>query len=139
MFLKIIAMKKLLIALVVIVALQSCTEEMEPSTVKETKWELKSMTGSTLPSSAKATLNFTNQSAFGGKSFCNSYGGKFTLSGNSIQFSEIFGTKMYCGEVANAESEFLKNLELVDELKLVDGKLKLLKKGRVMLIFTPLP
>jgi hypothetical protein len=46
---------------------------------------------------------------------------------------------MYCGEVANAESEFLKNLELVDELKLVDGKLKLLKKGRVMLIFTPLP
>jgi heat shock protein HslJ len=139
MFLKIIAMKKLLIALVVIVALQSCAEEMEPSTVKETKWVLTSMTGARLPSTAKATLNFSINSTINGNSFCNGYGGKYILSGNSIQFSEILGTKMYCGEVANAESEFLKNLELVDELKLVNGKLKLLKKGKVILIFTPLP
>ena len=74
MFLKIIAMKKLLIAFVVIVALQSCAEEMEPSTVKETMWVLTSMTGARLPSSAKATLNFTNQSAFGGKSFLSHWG-----------------------------------------------------------------
>ena len=128
-------MKKLLMALFVVFMLQACTKDLKTVTQTDTKWELKEWTGKTLPTTAKATLNITDGNKIGGKSFCNSYGGSAVINGNAIQFSKIFGTKMYCEAVAKAENNYYADLEKVTAGKISGNKLYLYQNEALLMVF----
>ncbi|WP_199118577.1 META domain-containing protein [Pedobacter sp. ASV28] len=128
-------MKRLTIALLVVFALQACTKDLKLITQKDTKWELTEWPGKTLPTAAKATLNITGGNKIGGKSFCNTYGGSAVINGNAIQFSRIFGTKMYCEAVGDAENKYYADLEKVTGGKISGNKLYLYKDETLLLVF----
>lgn len=129
-------MKKIMIALLVVFALQACTKDLKLITEKDTKWELSEWPGKTLPTAAKATLNISGSNKIGGKSFCNSYGGSAVINGNAIQFSKIFGTKMYCEAVGDAENKYYADLEKVTAGKVSGNKLYLYKDETLLLVFS---
>ena len=129
-------MKNICFALLLIVGLSSCSKDIDMAVKNNSKWILTEWPGKTLPTNAQATLNINDGSKIGGKSFCNTYGGTATFNGNALQFSQIFGTKMYCTEVAEAETKFTADLEAVNSGKVEGGKLSLMKDGKVLLIFS---
>lgn len=129
-------MKNILFALVLILGLSSCAKDLDTAIKTNSKWILTEWPGKSLPTSAQATLNINDGNKIGGKSFCNSYGGTASFNGNALQFSQIFGTKMYCNEIADAEVKFLSDLEAVNSGKVDGDKLSLLKDGVVVMVFS---
>lgn len=128
-------MKRIIIALFVIVALQACTKDLSLIKEKDTKWELTRWPGKTLPTTAKATLNVSGGNKIGGKSFCNSYGGNAVINGNAVQFSNIFGTKMYCEAVGKAENQYYSDLQKVTAGKVSGNRLYLYQNETLVMVF----
>jgi heat shock protein HslJ len=131
-------MKRIIIALFVVFALQACTKDLMLIKQHNTKWELSEWPGKTLPTAAKATLNISDGNKIGGKSFCNTYGGNAVINGNAIQFSQVFSTKMYCEAVGDAENKYLTDLEKVTAGKVSGGKLYLYQNEKLLLVFSRL-
>lgn len=129
-------MKKLIFLSLVVTFFSSCLEKMNTDQIKDTKWQLIEMPGSKLPTNEKATLNFNNNLDMSGKAFCNSYGGKFEVLDNKVSLKNIFSTKMYCQEVAQAETAYLNAFNQTNGAKIVDGKLYLLKDQKTLLVFS---
>ncbi|WP_354356236.1 META domain-containing protein [Pedobacter sp. UYP30] len=100
-----------------------------------TQWELSSLPGTTLPTDAKATLNFGDSLKVNGKSFCNGYGGQAEMVDGKFELKNVFGTKMFCKESAVAETAYLKGLNETTTAKLRDGNLVLLNNEKELLIF----
>lgn len=129
-------MKSFVFALALIIGLSSCSKDLDTAVKNSSKWVLSEWPEHSLPTAAKATLNINDGNKIGGKSFCNTYGGTAVFNGNALKFSQIFGTKMYCDQVASAEDQYLKDLELVNSGRLEGGKLTLMKDGKPILIFS---
>lgn len=128
-------MKRIILGLFLAFTLQSCSDKLTINNLTNTKWVLSEWPGKTLPTVAQATLNFDTEGRIGGKSFCNGYGGNTTFENGHLKFSQIFGTKMYCEEVGQAETKYTEDLGLVNTAKIVDGKLQLLKDSQIVMIF----
>lgn len=129
-------MKKLFLGLIVVLTIQACTPKMQSASLQNTKWLLSEWPGKTMPAKAQATLNFEANDAVSGKSFCNGFGGKAVIKGDSIKIDQLLGTMMYCEEVGQAENSYLNDLKAANSSKIVDGRLQLLKDGQVLLVFT---
>lgn len=128
-------MKRIIIALFVVLVLQACTKDLILIKQNDTRWELTRWPGKTLPTTAKATLNVTGGNRIGGKSFCNTYGGNAVINGNAIQFSKIFGTKMYCEAVGDAENKYHADLEKVTAGKVSGNRLYLYQNETLLMVF----
>ncbi|MBB6239706.1 heat shock protein HslJ [Pedobacter sp. AK013] len=128
-------MKHLIFCGMLILLLSSCKEKLDPASFNNTKWELSELPGLTLPSSAKATLNFADSLKISGKSFCNNYGGKGEIADNKITVKNVFGTKMFCQETDAAERAYLHALNQVNSAKITDNKLYLLNGDKTLLVF----
>ncbi|MNK13349.1 META domain protein [compost metagenome] len=128
-------MKRIIIALLVVFALQACTKDLNLIKQQDTKWELTRWPGKTLPTTAKATLNVSGGNKIGGKSFCNTYGGSAVINGNAIQFSKIFGTKMYCEAVGKSENQYYADLEKVTAGKVSGNRLYLYQNETLLMVF----
>ncbi|MDQ7948556.1 MAG: META domain-containing protein, partial [Pedobacter sp.] len=89
-------MKKVILVSIVILGLLGCSKKLDIATLANTKWTLSEWPGKELPANAEATLNFGADSGIGGKSFCNTFGGKGVMTGDQVKFEQIFGTKMFC-------------------------------------------
>jgi heat shock protein HslJ len=129
-------MKNLFFAFVIILGLSSCAKELAMETKQNSKWVLTEWPGKMIPTSAQATLNISDGNKIGGKAFCNTYGGNASFNGNSIQFSQIFSTKMFCNELAEAETNFTADLQSINSGKVSGGKLSLMKDGQVLMVFS---
>lgn len=129
-------MKKIFLALIVMLAMQSCSEKISQLAIENTNWVLTEWPGKTLPTAAKATLNFGSESKIGGKSFCNSYGGNYSLTDGTIKFDQLFSTKMFCTEFSGAENTFQVDLTSATAAKVSGNKLRLLKDGQLIMVFT---
>ena len=129
-------MKNICFAFVLVIALISCSKDLDMAIKTNSKWVLSEWPGKTIPTNAQATLNISDGNKIGGKSFCNSYGGNASFNGNALQFSQIFGTEMYCTEVADAEVKFIADLGAVNAGKVDGGKLSLMKDGIVLMVFS---
>ena len=105
-----------------------------------TKWFLRSIHATDTPiivtgERAWLILN-TAQSKAGGKGSCNSFGGKLQITGDSIDITNIFSTRMYCQDVQHIENAFLKNLGLVNRFEVKDERLLLYKDTKLLLEFS---
>ncbi|MDN3586304.1 META domain-containing protein [Pedobacter aquatilis] len=129
-------MKKIIILGVVLCLFSACLEKINLDTLKNTKWELSSITGITLPEHAKATLNFGDSLNVSGKSFCNNYGGQAEIIENKVALKNLFSTKMLCQDIDSSERAYLNALNEINNVKISDGKLQLLKDEKILLIFT---
>jgi heat shock protein HslJ len=130
-------MKKVLLGLVLVLFLQACAEKIGIDSMKDTKWVLTEWPGETMPNTTKqATLNFGANNSVGGKSFCNGFGGSVTMDGNSIKFSELMGTMMFCEDVGQAESKYTEGLRTTNAFKIVDGKLQLFNGDKLLMVFS---
>jgi heat shock protein HslJ len=72
----------------------------------------------------------------GGVSACNSYFGRYTLTGSELTFSDLGSTMMACTpeEVMDSESQYLAALDLVETFSVDGGDLTLQGEG-VDLVF----
>lgn len=129
-------MKRILLGLLLVFALQACSEKINVDAIKSTKWVLTEWPGQTLPIGKEASLSIDNESKISGKSFCNGFGGNAVINADSIKFEQIFGTMMFCEEVGQAEKNYLDGLRAVNSFKVVGGKLQLLIDGKVAMIFS---
>ena len=129
-------MKNLIYCGILILLFSSCKEKLDPANFTNTKWELTSLPGLTLPSTAKATLNFADSLKISGKSFCNNYGGQAEIADQKITVKNIFSTKMFCQETDAAERAYLHALNQVNGAKIADNKLHLLNGDKTLMVFT---
>ena len=129
-------MKHLIYCGMLILLLSSCKEKLDPASFTNTKWELTELPGLTLPSTAKATLNFADSLKISGKSFCNNYGGQGEIADNKITVKNVFSTKMFCQETDAAERTYLHALNQVNNAKITDDRLQLLNGDKTLMVFT---
>ena len=59
-------------------------------------WAAEAMDKEKIVSDAEGTLSFTADGTVSGRSFCNSYNGRYTLSGHSLTIGRVASTKMAC-------------------------------------------
>ena len=136
-------MRNLLIFGLVICLGSACSDKMNSnksgitnaSQLANTKWELTKLTGSTLTTEAKATLQFTDSLTISGKSFCNSYGGQAMMKEGKLAFDKVFSTKMYCQDVADAENAYLKALNESTAAQIKNSTLILSNGAKELLVF----
>ncbi|PWS26476.1 hypothetical protein DHW03_17000 [Pedobacter yonginense] len=129
-------MKNLFFLGLIVCFLSSCIEKIDTKALTNTQWELSELPGTTLPTTAKATLNIADSLKIGGKSFCNSYGGQGEIKDNKLALKNIFSTKMFCEGTDAAEHAYLQALNQVDNAKIMDGKLHLFAADKTLLVFT---
>ncbi|SDG39684.1 Heat shock protein HslJ [Pedobacter terrae] len=129
-------MKNLIYCGILILLFSSCKEKLDPANFTNTKWELTSLPGLTLPSTAKATLNFADSLKISGKSFCNNYGGQAEIADQKITVKNVFSTKMFCQETDAAERAYLHALNQVNGARIADNKLQLLNGDKTLMVFT---
>lgn len=130
-------MKKLILLFVMVIALQACSEKVALNKVGNTNWVLATWPGQTMPNTTKkATLSFAEDNKVSGKSFCNGFGGTVTITGQTIKFSELMGTMMFCEDVGDAEMKYTAGLKAANSFKIVDGKLQLLQDGKLLMVFS---
>lgn len=137
-------MRKLLIFGFVICLASGCSEKMNQTQagnitnadkLANTRWELTQLPGTTLPTDAKATLQFTDSLRISGKSFCNNYGGQAVVNNGKLAFDKVFSTKMFCQESAEAETAYLKALNQANMAQIKDSSLVLLNGNKELLVY----
>lgn len=83
-----------------------------------------------------ASLRFEpEKKTINGKGGCNQFGGRYTLSGETVHFSNMYSTKMYCHEYQAIEDKYLASLEEVDHYVLAEKELILYKGKELVLMF----
>ncbi len=123
-------------ALIVLLSLLSlgCAKQIN-TTIADSKWTLAEWPDREMPSSAKATLLFAKDKQVSGKAFCNNYGGSANVNGNKIHFSQMFSTKMFCQDLAEAEDLYLADLSKVNTFKIEGDKLMLYHQNKLLMVF----
>lgn len=111
-------------------------------------WSLQSYAGNQPIEGSRISLQFAD-GQISGTAGCNHYGGGFTVKGQTISFSDIYATEMYCMEpsgIMDQEQSYLEALSVVNSFDLTDGELTLTTSLNQVLIFeiqsistTPLP
>ncbi|MCE7984438.1 MAG: META domain-containing protein [Caldilinea sp. CFX5] len=118
-----------------------------------TSWQLVSFgpTGAVTPvlPGAMITLEFGADGQAGGHGGCNSYGGPYTVQGDTLTFGEIVSTLMACADqaVTQQEQQYLQALSSADRFAVTDDTLTLwydngssvLTFARASSAITPLP
>ena len=106
--------------------------------LKGITWILVKLNGSAPMKGKTATIRFRDNKASGSGS-CNSYSGKYDLSGKKIKLKRIIITSMACSprSVLKQEDRFMKALGTVDEYLISNRQLILRNKKGVELVFRP--
>ena len=99
-------MKKLTIILIILlITLSACAGN---SASLEGEWKLVAYGNAANPTpalpNAETSINFGADGQFGGTVGCNTFGGKYKVSGDEITFSGVFSTEMFCEETSEQES-----------------------------------
>ncbi|MFC2029222.1 META domain-containing protein [Chloroflexota bacterium] len=98
--------------------------------LRDTAWDLTSLTGSDLIPGTKITLEFVGDE-ISGTAGCNHYGGTYETSGDSLTLVDLYATEMGCLEpqgILEQEATYLSALRSAagyqiegDRLEILDG------------------
>jgi heat shock protein HslJ len=132
-----------LVLAVLLVACGAAETEQPPaaeSSVAGTEWMLISLSGSGLIEGTEITLSFTDTS-IEGSAGCNTYGGSYTATEDSLRLSDLYWTEMGCMEpegILDQEMAYLNALGTVDSFQQNAGRLELYDQaGTLILEFGP--
>jgi heat shock protein HslJ len=100
----------------------------------DNQWIIESFNNKSLTNISKSSQITIGKDlkTFTGNGACNRIGGGLTVKENTITFSDIRSTKMYCPEMPQ-EDLFLKNLGLTNQYKIVGGELFLYKSDSLLM------
>lgn len=70
-----------------------------------------------------------------GSGSCNAFGGKVTIEGDALSFSQIFSTKKYCTDVQSVENDFFRQLQKVTRYEIKGNRLLLYAGDDLLLEF----
>jgi heat shock protein HslJ len=100
-------MKKILISLLTILVLASCTSGGSPASIQG-QWKLVSFGGPAAQFSVdpevETSIEFDAEGKLNGNVGCNGFGGEYTVDGTTITFGPVMSTLMFCEAVAEQES-----------------------------------
>jgi putative lipoprotein len=101
----------------------------------DTRWTLESVRGMTAVAGRGGPPHMVlgPDGGINGSTGCNQMGGGFTLDGESIAFSPIRTTRMYCADAYRTEQELLKAFPDVARFVITGDRLELLTKDGVTL------
>jgi heat shock protein HslJ len=135
-------MKWIFTGFVMVLLTSSCktAKDSMPSTTPlyDTKWSLKRIYDgdAVTPVDTKAFIRFDKaKGSAGGNGSCNSFGSTALLNGNEVSFKNIFSTKMYCDQVQQIETRYLKHLENANRHEIKDSSLFLYHDKQLLLEF----
>ena len=106
--------------------------------LKGTSWRLTALGGASLIPGTEITATFEDGEVRG--SACNTYGGKYQVSGDTLTIREVFMTEMACVDpqgIMEQETAFFNLLTSAQSFKLTDGGLRILGAGGEELTFAP--
>ncbi len=107
--------------------------------LEDKKWVLESIKNRSLPKvEIEPFINFDKTKASaGGNTGCNVFGGNYSVTGETIRFSNIISTMRACieDERMNIEREFKNGLEKANRFEIVKGKLNLYQNRTLLLTF----
>lgn len=112
--------------------------EPEQQSLYDTKWVLKKIhhKDSVEDVWGKAFIKFNQEKkSAGGNGSCNTFGSTIAINGNTISFSNIFSTKMYCEGIQQTEDSFFKLLATVNRFRIKDKTLILYHDKELLLEF----
>jgi len=120
--------------------------ELLPGDFEDTKWKLESYgeVGNLQAVVEGSQITATFDSAEGrvhGSAGCNTYFGRYQVSGIELSILETANTEMYCMEpegVMDQEQQYLKLLQAAESYQIQDGKLQI-NSGNQVLVFGKLP
>lgn len=94
--------------------------------------------GSDLVPGRRPTLTFTAEPlAFGGRSFCNGYGGPLTIHGDSLRFLQIMSSAVGCDSPDSLETRFFRGLREARRFEIDSASLVLVTVDGTRLLFVP--
>ena len=73
------------------------------------------------------TINFSSGGKVSGNNSCNNYGGDYKVENNKLSLGMMMSTRKFCQETAEIETTFMRNLTEVDNFKIQEGVLILLR------------
>lgn len=101
----------------VLLGIQACANSaapapQAPAALWGTQWELSAIGAQAVPSTSKATLQFSEAGRAVGNGSCNRFSGAVSVDQDRVVFGAIISTKMACGGEAMAvESAYLSALK----------------------------
>lgn len=105
-----------------------------------TKWNWRQTNGSgqsmlsSVPDNNPFVLTFSNETSMGSATDCNTMGGSYKVEGNSLVFSDMFSTLMYCEN--SLEGEYSAQLNEVEKYHIEGTILYLyLKEDKGVMVF----
>ena len=101
-------------------------------------WRLTTLRGASLIPGTEITATFEDGEVSG--KACNTYGGKYQVSGDRLTLSEVFMTEMACLEpqgIMEQELAFFNLLTSAQSFNLTGGRLVILGAGGEELTFAP--
>ena len=112
----------------------------ESAALPGTEWALTSLSGEALIEGTQITLNFSDTSVEGSAG-CNTYGGTYTATEDSLRLSDLYWTEMGCMEpegILEQEIAYLNTLNAVASYQSDAGNLELYDEaGTLTLVFGP--
>ncbi|MBK9125005.1 MAG: META domain-containing protein [Chloroflexi bacterium] len=112
-----------LIVVLLLAAAPLASAQDAPS-LSDTAWTLVSIDGQAVLDGTEITLTFDEDGRAGGSAGCNSYGGEYTLDGDSLTFGSLFSTMMACEEsIMQQESAYLAALQSATGVEWANGQL----------------
>jgi heat shock protein HslJ len=120
-----------------ILALAACGAS-GATALRDTAWELESLTGSDVLPGTTITLKFSGDQV-SGSAGCNQYGGSYQAGENSLSIGDVFSTEMGCLEPAGIleqETAYLTALRTAATYQITADRLEIFDKaGAQVLIF----
>jgi heat shock protein HslJ len=106
----------------------------------DSEWVLTSLTGKALIEDTQITLRF-GEGSLEGSAGCNTYGGSYAATEDSLRLSDLYWTEMGCLEpegILDQEMAYLTALNTVDSYRVDAGRLELYDEaGSQILVFGP--
>ena len=124
---------------IIVFALAACGGTSAPAvSVDNSAWTLVSYGGEALLAGSAFTVNFEDGQVRGSAG-CNSYGGEYTVNGDSIEIGMLMSTMMACADsaVMDQEQVLLEFLGSVEKLEMSGGQLIFSRADGEALVFAP--
>jgi len=132
-----------LVLVAVLVACATAEPDQSPAegaTLSGTEWALTSLIGQALIEDTRITLGF-GEGSLEGSAGCNTYGGSYTVTDDSLRLSDLYWTEMGCLEpegILDQEMAYLNALNTVASFRVDAGRLELYDEaGTQILVFGP--
>jgi heat shock protein HslJ len=123
------------------IASAACTNDnlLSPSaltTVRGTEWSLVELNGTAVATSGRnLTLLLADNNRATGFAGCNQFSGSYSLASDSLRFSAMAMTRMFCAETADLEQGYVAALESTRAYRVSETRLELLSDQRLVAVF----